>query len=110
VHDDISTELQGILDSDRQEPVVDHDSRPRGVRQVRHCLDVHECLHGIGGGLEEDGRSGRGQRIGPLLEIFTVDKGRLHAPFGQNLVAHDEARAEQAACCHQPITRFQTGH
>lgn len=33
----------------------------------------------------------------PLVEVFTVDEHRLHTPAGQDLVAHHEAGAEQAA-------------
>ena len=102
VHHHVRAQLERLLVQDGGEDVVHHDLRAGRVGQLAHRADVDQLLHGVGGGLEEDGVGGLGQRLAPLVEVGAVDEHRLHAPARQDLRADHVAGAEQRAGGHEP--------
>ncbi len=75
--------------------------------QLGHRSDIHQRLHGIGRRLEEHGLRGYRKRPLPLREVVTVDEDGLHPPARQDLAAHHETRAKQAARGNQSVSGTQ---
>ena len=86
---------------DGGEDVVHHHLRAGGVREVAHRADIDQFLHGVGGGLEEDGVGRLAERLAPLVEVGAVHEHRLHAPARQDLRADHVTGAEQCTRGHQ---------
>ncbi len=103
VDDDVGAEIDAALQQRGGEDVVQHHLRARRVRHLGDASHVDEGLHRVRRGLEEDRGGGHRQRLLPLVEVLAVDEHRLDAPAGQDLVAHDEARTEEAACRDEAV-------
>ena len=107
VHHHVDPERKALLQQRRGKHVVQHHLCARGVSHIGHRGDVDQRLHRIRRRLEEHRLGGHRQRLLPLRKVVAVDEDGLHAPTRQDLVAHHEARPEQAARGDQPVTGAQ---
>lgn len=107
VDGDVRAQIEAALQQRGGEDVVQHHLRARGMGEVGDRAHIGEGLHGVGGGLEEDGLGGDRQRLLPLVQVLAVDEDGFHAPPRQDLVGHYEARTEQAARRDQAVTGGQ---
>ena len=73
---------------------------------VTAAMSTSDCI-GFDGVSKNTAWVGYRQRLLPLREVLAVDEDGLHAPARQDLVAHHEARPEQAARGDQPVTGAQ---
>ena len=103
----VDAQWQALLQQRSSEDIVQHHFCPGSMRHLRHRGDIHQGLHRIRRRLKEDRLGGLTQGLFPLIEVGAVDEDGLHSPARQYLVAHHEARAEQAAAGDQSVTCLQ---
>ena len=70
------------------------------------AMSTSDCI-GLDGVSKNTAFVGTDSASSHCAEVFAVDEHRLHAPARQDLVAHHEARAEQAARRDQPVARAE---
>ncbi|MNE64033.1 hypothetical protein D3C80_1594180 [compost metagenome] len=110
MHDDVSAQLQRLLQGWCTETVVDHQLRALGVSNLGQCGDIHQLGQRVGRRLDEQQLGvGLDCRV-PASEIhqrYVVD---LHTETLEVLFEQADGRTEYALGDQHVVTRAAQGH